>query len=285
MTKLTLAYFGAALVVGLLLTPARKYLASKWLWLGGLIAFALCAAVHRLGICNGWPTLEFWKAYASGKTYPVTPIEFLLAANQHRASAVAATLVGRAGLLSLFQRGKTCRPLGIAYVVLFLAFMLTQAKNYFLAPAYPMLFAAGARVWSGLPPGPVELAETFLRFVRINRGILTAPMALPVLPIDVCPVCRPLGRQLPGIRSERLAHRRNCHNILPIGFGWRNLAATVAQVYTSLPPEEQAPGVHLWRQLWRGRRDQFLWQGVRLAHAISGHNQDYLWDRAIAPAR
>ena len=31
MTKLTMLYFGAALVVGLLLTPGRKYLASKWL--------------------------------------------------------------------------------------------------------------------------------------------------------------------------------------------------------------------------------------------------------------
>jgi len=78
MTKLTMLFFGSALVLGLLLTPGRKYLASKWLWLGGLIAFACVLPYIGWEFVNGWPSLEFWKAYASGKTYPVTPIEFLL---------------------------------------------------------------------------------------------------------------------------------------------------------------------------------------------------------------
>src|SRR5258708_21526586 len=38
LTKLTILMFGFAIVVGLLLTPPRKYLASKWAWLCGAIA-------------------------------------------------------------------------------------------------------------------------------------------------------------------------------------------------------------------------------------------------------
>jgi 4-amino-4-deoxy-L-arabinose transferase-like glycosyltransferase len=33
MTKITMLYFGVALVIGLLLTSSRKYLTGKWLWL------------------------------------------------------------------------------------------------------------------------------------------------------------------------------------------------------------------------------------------------------------
>jgi len=41
MNKYSVGFLGMGLVVGLLLTPARKHLASKWLWLGGAIAFRI----------------------------------------------------------------------------------------------------------------------------------------------------------------------------------------------------------------------------------------------------
>jgi 4-amino-4-deoxy-L-arabinose transferase-like glycosyltransferase len=53
MTKITMTCFGFALVVGLLLTPSRKYLASKWLWLGGLIAFAFLLPYIGWQIAHG----------------------------------------------------------------------------------------------------------------------------------------------------------------------------------------------------------------------------------------
>src|SRR5439155_5147408 len=39
-TKVTMLFFGFALVVGLLLTPERTLLRTRWLWLGGALAFA-----------------------------------------------------------------------------------------------------------------------------------------------------------------------------------------------------------------------------------------------------
>jgi 4-amino-4-deoxy-L-arabinose transferase-like glycosyltransferase len=186
MTKVTMAYFGGALVVGILLTPHRKYLASKWLWLGGVIALVIFSPYILWQIANGFPTLDFWKMYASGKTYPVTPLEFI-AQQIIIMNPLLLPLWLAGSVYYLFARdGIKHRPLGIAYVILFVVFMLQQAKSYFLAPAYPMLFAAGAfaleqfiarRAWSWLKPTYATLL--------IVSGALMAPMAMPLLPVEM----------------------------------------------------------------------------------------------------
>ena len=52
LNKHSMLLFGFALAVGLLLTPARAYLRSRWLWLGGAIAGSGAAA---LGFGSGEP--------------------------------------------------------------------------------------------------------------------------------------------------------------------------------------------------------------------------------------
>src|SRR5262245_41828021 len=39
--KHSTAFFGGAILVGLLLTPERRHFAQKWIWFGGLIAFVI----------------------------------------------------------------------------------------------------------------------------------------------------------------------------------------------------------------------------------------------------
>jgi len=274
MTKLTLLYFGAALVVGLLLTPSRKHLASKWLWLGGLIAFACVLPYIGWEFVNGWPTLEFWKVYAGGKAYPVTPLEFLLQQITILHPLLLPLWLAGLGYYLFSKEGKTYRPLGIAYVALFVVFMLTQAKNYFLAPAYPMLFAAGALVierfagrprWNWLKP-------SYVSFVIIG-GILTAPLVLPVLPVET--YIRLFGSSA-KIQTERL-QTGQLPQYFADRFGWRNLTATVAQVYKSLPPEDQAKACIFASNYGEAGAINFFGKAYGLPQAISGHNQYYLW--------
>ena len=277
MTKITVLYFGAALVIGLVLTPARKYLASKWLWLGGLIAFAFLLPYIGWEIAHGWPTLEFWKVYASGKTYPVTPVEFLLQqiVIMHPLT-LPLWLVGL-GYYLFSKDGKAYRPLGIAYVVLFVALMITQAKNYFLAPAYPMLLASGALVIERFASRPRWnwLKLSYVSLVII-AGILTAPLALPVLPVETFIRYSNLFGSAADVKTERLETAQ-----LPQGFadrfGWENLAATVARVYQSLPPEEQAKACIFGGNYGEAGAINFFGRAYGLPQAISGHNNHYLW--------
>ena len=82
--------------------------------------------------------------YSSGKTFQATPVEFLL--QQVVTINPLALPLWLGGLYFLFfvPAGKPYRAFGWAYVFLFVFFMLQKAKFYWLSPAYPALFAAGA---------------------------------------------------------------------------------------------------------------------------------------------
>jgi hypothetical protein len=99
----------------------------------------------------------------------------------------ATLLIWPAGLYYylLSKGGKPYQALGWIYVILFVIFAVQNAKFYFLAPAYPMLFAAGAlsferlvrrRSWTWLKPAYAA--------VLLVGGIALAPMVVPILPVE-----------------------------------------------------------------------------------------------------
>ena len=56
LTKLTVLFFGLALVLALLVTPERRYLRTPWPWLAGGIAFLGLLPYLIWNAVNGWPT-------------------------------------------------------------------------------------------------------------------------------------------------------------------------------------------------------------------------------------
>jgi hypothetical protein len=274
MTKLTMLFFVSALVIGLLLTSGRRYLAGKWLWLGLLIAFVCVLPYIGWEFANGWPTLEFWKAYAGGKTYPVTPLKFVLQQIAVVHPLLLPLWLAGLGYYLFSKEAKPHRSLGIAYVLLFVAFMFTRAKVYFLAPAYPMLFAAGALVVERFSnrPGWRWLKSACISVVTIG-GILTAPLVLPVLPVET--YIRLFGGRA-KLQTERL-QMGQLPQYFADRFGWRNLTATVAHVYRSLPPDDQARACIFAGNYGETGAINFFGKAYGLPQAISGHNQYYLW--------
>jgi hypothetical protein len=279
LTKVTILYFGAALVVGLLLTPARKYLASKWLWLGGGIALLFLVPYLAWQVSNGWATLDFWKVYAAGKTYPVTPLEFLVQQITVLQPATLPLWLAGLGYFLFHPQGKTYRPLGIAYLVLFVVLMLMKAKNYFLAPAYPMLFAGGGVVFEGWTERRAARQGTWLKPAYLGllliSGILLAPLSMPLLPPATYVA---FARMTGGVeaKTERLDS-----GILPQQFadrfGWENLTATVARVYNNLSAEDRAKACIFGGNYGETDSINFFGRAYGLPSAISGHNQHYLW--------
>ena len=91
-------------------------------------------------------------------------------------------LLWGAGLWYFFSaRGARYRVFGWAYLILFVLFMALQGKTYFLAPAYPPLFAGGAMQfgrWYLRRPRWVWAYVALLLLVTV----LLAPAAMSVLP-------------------------------------------------------------------------------------------------------
>ena len=185
LTKVTMLFFGFAVFVALLLTRSRRHLLTPWPWLGGAIGIAFLLPYAFWQIQHGWPTLEFWSNYGA-KVDPASPVEFVV---EQVVTMQAATLpIWLAGLYYYLvsREGRTYRALGLVYVILLVIFVTQNAKFYFLAPAYPMLFAAGAltierfvqrRGWGWIRPA---YAATL-----VVGGMVVAPLvAVPALPVE-----------------------------------------------------------------------------------------------------
>ncbi|MBI2953283.1 MAG: glycosyltransferase family 39 protein [Chloroflexi bacterium] len=276
LTKVTMLYLGFGLVIGLLLTSQRRYLADRWLWVGGLIALGMLLPYILWQVMHGWPTLEFWRVYADGKTYPVSPIDFVV--QQIVTSHPLTVPLTLAGLYFYLRAkdGQPYRPLGWIYVSIFVVLMAQKAKFYFLGPTYPMLFAAGAvavekfigqRGWNWLKPTYASLL--------IATGIAAAPLAAPLLsPDNFVQYMSVLGSN--PARMERLEE-----SVMPQyfadRFGWPELATTVAGVYRRLPPEERSKACIFTANYGEAGAIDFFGKAYGLPRAISGHNSYYVW--------
>lgn len=77
LTKVPMLFFGFAVFVALLVTPARRHLLTPWTWLGGVVAFVFLLPYLFWQLTNGWPTLEFWANYGD-KVDAASPLEFFV---------------------------------------------------------------------------------------------------------------------------------------------------------------------------------------------------------------
>ncbi|HLO28024.1 MAG TPA: glycosyltransferase family 39 protein [Anaerolineales bacterium] len=272
--KISLLYFSLALVIGLVLTPQRKYFRSLWLYLGGAIALAFLVPYLIWNAANGWPTVQFFAAYGN-KVYQASPIEFIL--QQILIMHPFTFPLWLMGLIYFFsKKGTAYRPLGWMYIVLLLIFMLQHAKNYFLAPIYPVLFAAGAVLFEQLVQAGRRswLKAAFVSLLVIG-GILVAPLAIPILPLRAhlayTRITSGTDTQSEiyetGVFPQHFADR----------FGWEEMAVTVADVYHSLPPEDQANACIFAGNYGEAGALEFYGPRYGLPHVISGHNNYYLW--------
>jgi 4-amino-4-deoxy-L-arabinose transferase-like glycosyltransferase len=277
LTKITMLMFGFALVVGLLLTPQRKYLLNKWAWIGGGIAFAFLLPYIIWNAANGWPTLAFWSTYTNGHANPASALGFLY---QQVLTMNPLTLpLWLAGLYYYFftREGRAYRVFGWAFVILYVLFTISRAKLYFLSPAYPMLFAAGAMMVGHFvsKPGRGWLKPAYVSLLALV-GLLLAPLAMPILPPSIYGSVTAIVSGNAGIKVEN-----RTTGVLPQQladrFGWDTMTATVARVYHSLPEDEQAQACILTLNYGEAGAIDLYGPQYHLPHAISGHNSYYLW--------
>ena len=153
-TKYSMAVFAFALVVGVLLSPQRRAFAQPWVWLGGALAFLFFLPNVIWNVQHDWPFFELMRNIrASGRDVVLGPVEYV--ARQVPNMTPATPPVWRVGLgwLLFSVRGRPFRPLGWAFLVTLATFVVTKGKDYYLAPAFATLFAAGGVGIEGFTEG------------------------------------------------------------------------------------------------------------------------------------
>jgi hypothetical protein len=273
--KYSSAVISLALLGGLVLTPARASLRTRWALAGA--AVGLLAVLPNLSwqAAHGFPFLELVRNQVLYKNAPVTPLgflgELLFSANPGNAPL---WLGGLAWLL-LSPTARTARFAGVGGLLYLLALAFGHAKAYYAAPLLPFLLAAGGaafarlvrRRWARWTYGAV-LAASALAF---------APLAVPILPVKAFLAYQAV------VGPREAAGERHRPSALPQVYadqlGWDALVAGVARVYRSLPPEEQARAAVFGMNYGVASAVEVLGpaHGLPRGLAVSGHNQYWIW--------
>jgi 4-amino-4-deoxy-L-arabinose transferase-like glycosyltransferase len=279
-TKLTISFFLIAVLAGLLLSQSRQWLFQRWLVFGGLIALVMAAPYIIWQIQHGLPVVEYTGIYSGGKTFQATPPEFLI--QQILTHNPFSVFLWVAGLILLFfvPEGRPYRAFGWVYVLLFLFFMIQKTKFYWLAPAYPPLYAAGAYAFdllAGRRPLLAWLRPAYIGLLAIS-GLAFTPFAIPILSPDAFLA---LNTATGGAAAESSKQENLVSSELPQNYadryGWQEMVAAVKEAYQALTPEEQAKACVLTKNYGEAGAIDYFGPALGLPRAISGHNSYFMW--------
>lgn len=272
--KHSTAFFGIAVGIALVLSPERRWLRTRWPWLAVALALALFLPNLVWQVQHDFPTLEdLGNVRRSGKNVVLGPAEFVGQQILMMHPVLLPLWLG--GLAWLFRgAGGRYRLLGWTYVVFFGLLFALRGKNYYLAPIYSMLLAAGAVGFEGIVGRRLWPKAAVLAVIVVASSI-TAPMALPILPpAQYVAYERALGFTPP---KTEVGHRGPLPQHFGDRFGWPELVAEVARIYHALPAEDRVRASIFANNYGEAGAVNLFGPKYGLPPAISGHQTHFFW--------
>ncbi len=224
-TKYSVTFELAGVLAGVLLTDARRYVASVWFWAGGAAALLIFAPNLIWLVRHDFISYHFLQGIHARDVRQGRADGFLRDQLLWNANLFAAP-VWLTGLFAYFN-SRRYRMLGWMYVVPVLLFLMARGRFYYTGGAYPMLLAMGAVVgeqWLRRFPfawrtGIATLAFAGVFAVGIYAALRIVPMASSG-PLRDCAL-----RNNGDLREE---------------IGWDEIVAQVVAIRDALPAAQQA---------------------------------------------
>ena len=254
MTRYTIGVFVAGVVAGVVFTPLRRHLRSPWLWAGVGVSVLIALPNMLWQLRHDFVTLEFLSSIHERDVRIGRTGNFLV--EQLFVPASIFTIPWWIGGLRFYffsSRGRPYRPLGWMYLVPLVLFVVMQGRGYYLAPAYPMLLAAGAVAWQGRTARLAGVAAV------LCGAIFAGTVMLPVAPVN-----SPLWKF-----TARL------HDNFAEQIGWPDLVDAVAAVHRELSPQERATAAILVTNYGQAGAINLYGPERGLPRAISGVNSHW----------
>jgi hypothetical protein len=275
--KHSMLIFGASLVFGLVLTPERRFLGSPWFWIAGFLAFLLFLPNLLWNIQHHFPFLELQaNIRRNGRNVDLSLVQFF--GEEALTMLPLSVPIWLAGLWHyLFTKeGRPFRALGWAWLITTLVILALNPRVYYLWPAFPILFAAGAVRWE------LWLTLPRLKWVRIAypalmlaMAILLAPLAIPLLPVETyIRYTNVMHLQQPRVETHRLGP---LPQIFADQFGWEEMVAVVGRAFNNLPPDVRAKTAIFGQNYGQAGAVDLFGEKYGLPKAISGHQNYFLW--------
>jgi hypothetical protein len=277
--KDSVLFFLVAMLVALLLTPQRRILANRWFAVSVLLMIVVAMPNFLWQVEYHFPTLEWLqRVQATGKDVKLPPLPFLLG-QINMLTPYNVLLWGSGVLWLLFAKAaKSFRFLGVFYLLFLALMMALHAKDYYLAPAYPVFFAAGAVGWFRWAKHIAwRIAPIGLYAVILVVGIvLFLPFSVPVLP--------PQQWIAYAEKLRYISHDSEVEKEKPLlpqffadRFGWQELAEKVGRIYNALPPQDRAVTGVFGQNYGDAGAIDVLGRKYGLPEAISSHQNYWIW--------
>lgn len=268
-TRYGVLFWAVALGLGILLFGPRSLFRSRDLWIGVGIAALIALPNVVWQAVHGLPFLELVRNDNTGN-FTGAPLFFV--EDQMLSSNFILAPLWVTGIVAPFAsaRFKQYRYLSAAFVIMAIIILVTHGKSYYLAGAYPTMFALGAaacrRLWRWFVALWVALAAV--------NAFASLPLVLPVLPPDRLEQYIAQMKYKPR-PIERAGIGAPLMQMLSDEFGWRDLARTVERVYDALPPADRAKAAIFASNYGEAAAVDVYGNG--LPPALSGNNNYYLW--------
>ena len=263
------------LLFGFLLTPGRKWLRSPYLAISVGVALLLFLPNLLWLIHHGFPFLEFESnSRQSGSRILRGRVSFLL--DQARIMNPVLAPLWLLGLGWFFtEGGKALRPIGIAALFVILLLLGMQAKNYYVSPVYPVLFASGAVFLERLSAHRVWLRAAYPLCILVF-GCLLAPLVMPILSPPRFLAYHHLWHDFTPVVFEN-EPERPLPQYFSDEFGWEAMTQTTAQIYHRLPKQEQARTAIFANDYGQAAAIDFFGPRYGLPASISNAETYWLW--------
>ncbi len=277
LNKVGMLWFGFGLFAGLILTKQRKSFKTIWPWVCAALAFSLFLPYVIWNFSHDFAHVEFIRNASLYKYSGLKPFDFLF--GQIFLQNPVSLPVWLAGLYFFFfhKEGKTFRLLGYIYLTAFLILLANgTSKPEYLSPAYPMLFAGGSVFLEKLS---YRKYWRWLKFavpiLILASGIVLAPLTLPILPVKTyIRYSNFLGMKPISYEGKELTELPQYYADM---FGWENMARTVAEVYHSLPEDEQSRTILFGQNYGEAGAMEYYRKTYGLPRVVSSHNNYWIW--------
>jgi hypothetical protein len=276
LNKYGIVFWLSGLLVGILLTPLHDSLRTRWFWLGALAGFIVVLPNLLWQWSHHFPFLELMhNIRRNGRDIALPPFAFLKA-QAEMLGYVAPLLVIFALLFFFSKSGRNFRVIGWAYLVFLAEMMLLHGKMYYLAPVYPMMFAAGA-VWLEQAAQPRAWAWTKYA-VAIAIAAVSGIYAPTILPLLSVPHFLAYEHKM-GITQQKFENQPEgaLPQIYADMFGWEEIAQRVAAYYHTLSPEEQKKTAIFANNYGDAGAIDFFGLKYGLPKSIGNHQSYWIW--------
>ncbi|HEY7402050.1 MAG TPA: glycosyltransferase family 39 protein [Candidatus Angelobacter sp.] len=274
--KYSIVFFLAGVLVGVLATPERKVLKSKWLWRGAAAAFLIFLPNFLWLVRHDFPFIELMhNIRATSRDVVRGPIAFVLDQGQIMNPILFPLWLAGLGWLLFAQASRRYRVLGWTYLAVLAIFIALKGKNYYVVPIYPVLFAAGAVGFERITIRRMAWTRVAYIAVLVLFTAALAPIFAPVLPVEsFIRYQTKLGFQPPKAENQ---NNGSLPQYFADEFGWEDMVREVARIYNSLPAEERARTAIFANSYGQAGAIDYFGPKYGLPKAICNHQNYWYW--------